>query len=406
MKKLFLIHQLNLCKRDGIVFHVIEVAAAFARKNFDVEVLSPSRGREDVGLPVPIRYLPMPPKMGVLSLLIYEVSLFFYLLFQPELWTRRAIIYIRRGTILILPELVGRIMGVPVVLEENGRIGMGYGRGIRKALGSVLIELKYRLATHIVAVQRRSEKSLLARIPALAPKVKVVPNGVNCDHFRPLSAQECRQSLHLQPLGERKYICFMGRFYSTRGVQFLLNAMPAILEQHPDAELLLVGDGVARRSLEQLVQELQISSNTRFIGFQPYDQLPLYIGASDVCVAPYTSWYGPEEHISPLKLYAYMACGRPVVLSDVPIEMDDRDKNKAALVVPTDSQEALAAGVSQLLDNPDLAAQMGSHGRSAALKRPWDRVAEEVLAMLEPSGLEAGGIPNAGGGGPAKGAGG
>jgi glycosyltransferase involved in cell wall biosynthesis len=405
MKKLFLIHQLNLCKRDGIVFHVIEVAAAFARKNLDVEVISPSRGREDIGLPVPIRYMPMPPKMGIMSLLIYEVALFFYLLFQPELWTRRAVIYIRRGTILILPELVGRILGVPVVLEENGMIGMGYGRGIRKALGRVLIELKYRLATHIVAVQRRSEKSLLEQIPSLAPKVKVIPNGVNTDHFRPLSMQECRQSLRLRPANERKYICFVGRFYSTRGVQFLLNAMPAILEHHPDAELLLVGDGVARHMLETLVQKLQISSNTRFVGFQPYDRLPQFIGASDICVAPYTSWYGPEDFISPLKLYAYMACGRAVVLSDVPIEMDEEDRESAALIVPTDSQESLAAGVVQLLDDPALAAQIGSHGRSVALKRPWDRVVDEVLAMLEPAVPDPEAIPDGGSAGSAKGAG-
>ena len=145
---------------------------------------------------------------------------------------------------------------------------------------------------------------------------------------------------------------------------------------------MVIGEGYFRPRLEDMAERLRISQNTLFVGFQTYELLPHYIGASDICLAPYTSAYGPEDTLSPLKLYAYMASARPVVISDVPVEVDPVDLERAAVVVPADSAEGLAEGILKLLNDSALAESMGESGRKIAMEYTWDRFADDVLQML------------------------
>jgi glycosyltransferase involved in cell wall biosynthesis len=391
--KMLVIHQLDLSRRDGIAFHVMELAQAFSRQGLEVEVLSPDRGCRDTGFALPVRYLPASRRRGFWGLAIFELALTLHLLFRRDLWRRRAILYLRRGSLLLLPELVGRLFRAPVLLEENGIATHALGKtslGMLTRIARWMLRLKYRAATTIVAVQEGSVNYVIDREPRARPKVLLVPNGVNVEHFRPLPKDECRTRLGLPWEGGAEIVCYVGNFPSKRGLPDLLKAMPAVLRKHPGAALLLVGGGKARPGLEQLAGELGIAARTLFAGFKTYEELPYYIGAADVCVAPYTSYYGRRDRIAPLKLYAYMACGRPVVLSDVPVQMDPAEKRSAALVVPAENPGELAQGLIHLLDNPNLAEEMGARGRTIAQAHTWDLAAQRILDHLYGEGAERG----------------
>jgi glycosyltransferase involved in cell wall biosynthesis len=120
----------------------------------------------------------------------------------------------------------------------------------------------------------------------------------------------------------------------------------------------------------------------------PYDRVPVYINASDVCAAPFILARNAKIGLSPLKLYEYMACGKPVVASDISGVADALEASKGGLPVPSENPEALAEAISKLLENPELRADMGSKGLSYVTENySWYSVAKQVDGVCK-SGLK------------------
>ena len=149
-------------------------------------------------------------------------------------------------------------------------------------------------------------------------KIDVIPNGANTKLFRPLNMLNSREQLDIDR--NDTVICFEGCFYAWQGLEYLIGTMPIILKKVPNTTLLIVGDeastgnGDSKRKLIGMVKELDLEKKVIFTGAVPYEEVPIYLNASDVCVAykkPRKSGY------SPLKLYEYMACARPVVASKI-----------------------------------------------------------------------------------------
>ena len=108
-------------------------------------------------------------------------------------------------------------------------------------------------------------------------------------------------------------VCFTGSLFPYQGVDLLIRAAPAILARDPAILFLIVGDGPRLRESMDLVKESEVAGSFHFTGRVPYQKVPLYINAADLCVAPkkpILSGY------SPLKLYEYMACGKPVIADE------------------------------------------------------------------------------------------
>jgi len=197
--------------------------------------------------------------------------------------------------------------------------------------------------------------------------------------FRVRELKEARECLGL-PL-QMRYVCFVGHFYPGRGLGILIEALPKIVQRVPDALLLLVGDGPLRKTLEEKVRQLDLEEYALFMGFQPPTKAALYIAASEVCLAPYDTLYASLTSLSPLKLYSYMACARPVVISDIPIECEGLVN--AARIVSPEQPDALAEAVVDLLNHPEEARRMGERGREIVEELyTWDIAAKKVLAVL------------------------
>jgi glycosyltransferase involved in cell wall biosynthesis len=112
----------------------------------------------------------------------------------------------------------------------------------------------------------------------------------------------------------------------------------------------------------------------------PYTKVPLYINASDVCVAPkipLTSGY------SPLKLCEYLACEKPVIASDVS-GFEILTEFNMGLLVPPEDEISLAQALIKLLDNPDLGRTMGRNGRNYVVEnRTWEKSASKITEHME-----------------------
>ena len=104
-------------------------------------------------------------------------------------------------------------------------------------------------------------------------------------------------------------MCFVGHLAAWQGVEFLIYASPLILGKCPEIRFLVVGDGVMRDKLLELVSEFGLADKFVFTGRVPYECVPLYINAADVCVAPFIRERNSKIGLSALKTYEYLACG-------------------------------------------------------------------------------------------------
>jgi glycosyltransferase involved in cell wall biosynthesis len=320
---------------------------------------------------------------------------------------RPPVIYARQHWLGILPLFTAKRLGIPYVAEFNGLRHRGIlSRNPRSVKGVIIRQLERWCAqwsTAIVVPSLSLAKrvaELLGNNPAIQNlssfthyasrftphTIFVIPNGIDPEIFRPIPQEEARRKLGLPTEG--LYVAYTGSLHIWQGVDVLLHAFARLVKKFPNCCLLVVGgqDEPNKDAYKRLAHELRITDHAIFVPFVPYEQSALYIAAADVCVAPYVSSYCEHGGGSPLKLYAYLSCGRPVVLSDLGefVDADLVRVSEAGLLVPPGDSEALAEAIAQLLADPNLRSEMGKRGREAILNGyTWEHNAERIEVVLK-----------------------
>lgn len=280
----------------------------------------------------------------------------------------------------VLPALLARGLGARFVFEVNGD-AFGEQRwrgGVLRALTILAADwVNCRLAHGVVAITPGLKTMVESRYGVPPAKVHLIPSGTDLEAIRPLDPRACRQELGLALDGA--LVAFLGLLYRHQGVQTLLAAAPEIVRQHPGTRILIVGDGPARRALEAQARALGLGASVAFVGRVPYERVALYLGAADCCVAPFVVQRGET---SPLKLFDYMAAGRPVVASAIPAIADLVEASGAIVPVPPDDARLLAEEVVALLRDPRRRQLLGEAGRRyVEAHHGWALLARRFLSL-------------------------
>jgi len=190
--------------------------------------------------------------------------------------------------------------------------------------------------------------------------VKLAP-GIDTDHFSPQDARALRNELGLT---EKKVIVSVGRLVHRKGQDVLIEAIPAIIEEVPEAHILMIGEGPYRGYLETRAKSLGIEDRITFIGRIQYADLPRYICAGDLFVMPSRSRLaGLEVEGLGIVYLEASACGLPVIAGDSGGAPDAVLEGETGLVVDGTSKSDVAAAVVKLLLDPDRSKAMGIRGR-------------------------------------------
>ena len=233
------------------------------------------------------------------------------------------------------------------------------------------------LSDKVIAVTPGIKANLESSYNIPGEKITVVSNGANTSLFKPLEQDACRNEFGMEL--ETPYICFVGNLAPWQGVEYLVKAAPSILSRFPECRFLIVGEGVMKNELLKLSRELGVADRFVFTGVVPYDRVPVYINASDICAAPFILARNAKIGLSPLKLYEYMACGKPVVASAISGVVDVLEASGGGIPVPPENPEALAEAISKLLENQELRTKLGSKGLSHVTENySWYSVAKQV----------------------------
>jgi glycogen(starch) synthase len=194
---------------------------------------------------------------------------------------------------------------------------------------------------------------------SLAHKSRVIYNGVNLEEFEKVSPY----------VGPRLYILAIGRHVPQKGFDVLLRAYAKAGSATHD--LLLAGDGPERAALESLAMELGIGDSVRFLGAVDHaTAVSLFTGCS-FFVLP-----SRHEPMGIVNLEA-MAAGKAVVASAVGGVPELLTQDQTGLLVPPENVDAMAAAISQLMNNADLRERFGRAGRRRADEFSWRALADQ-----------------------------
>jgi len=365
LRILFLAPDVNLDERDGQSVHTLAIGRAFASLGHEVLLLVSAGIAEptESGLEVAtIRNLGRAARADAFRLSS---------MFHPD------VVYERRSS----PKLglyVARRMGIPLFLEINGLVSQESNSPPSLSWRPRRLFRRYllRRCTKIFVPSAGLARAIAAESRLELRRFQVVPNGVDLALFKPIDTQLARHSLSWPETGW--IVTFVGKFVQWQGLETLLDA--ANLLRNRGLLWVLVGDGPLRDSIRRKVEESGLTGAVLMTGPLDHAQVPLAIAASDLCLAPFARVRNEMIEISPLKIFEYMAMGRPVIASDVP---GIREIVRAAgVVIEGDNARALANAVSALLANPAKREQMGRTGLENASQASWESRAKSILGAI------------------------
>jgi glycosyltransferase involved in cell wall biosynthesis len=176
-------------------------------------------------------------------------------------------------------------------------------------------------------------------------------------------------------------VAYAGHLYAWKGVDVLLQAIARL----PGVEGLVIGGHEAEPDLARVksrAASLGIGDRVRFTGMVPPAEVAQRLRRADVLVLPNPPSAISTRFTSPLKLFEYMATGRPIVASDLPAIREVLEDNVTALLVRAGDPEAIAEAVGRVVNDPALGARLARAAALAVSDYSWDRRAARIEALL------------------------
>jgi D-inositol-3-phosphate glycosyltransferase len=247
-------------------------------------------------------------------------------------------------------------------------------------------------ADRVVATSPQ-EKEHMRSLVSSKGNIDIIPCGTDIQQFGSIARSEARRQLGIAP--ESKVVLYVGRFDPRKGIETLVRAVSlSALRGKEDLKLIIGGgwregecDGKERDRIGSIVEELGLSDITSFPGGLSRDILPAYYAAADVCAVP--------SHYEPFGLVAIeaMACGTPVVASDVGGLKYTVVPRETGLLAPPKNEAAFASAIDRLLVDSVWRQQLGQAGRARVQTNfSWDGVASQLgqlyTQLLEKSAMK------------------
>jgi phosphatidylinositol alpha-mannosyltransferase len=198
---------------------------------------------------------------------------------------------------------------------------------------------------------------------------RIIPNGIDTQQF-------CIDAPQRKEFVDGKInILFVGRLEQRKGLGYLLNACAKIKNSLQNSRLIIVGPGtMLRHRYEKLVEDMGLTDNVVFVGFVPSYELPSYYRSADIFCAPAT---GGESF--GIVLLEAMACGKPVIATDIQGYASVLANSEEGLLVPPRDEKSLADALLSLLNDKNLRLKMGAKGRIKAEKYSWPNISRQVM---------------------------
>lgn len=241
-----------------------------------------------------------------------------------------------------------------------------------------LIESKNIRNADIVLSINEGLREYTIRMGADPDKTCVIRAGIDSKRFNPtINGKEIREKYGI---GEDDTVLFfMGWLYHFSGLKEVALELAKIKDKKPMIKLLIVGDGDAFDDLQKLREENHLDGQIIMTGKQPYESIPEFIAAADVCLLPA---YNNEimRDIVPIKFYEYMAMGKPVIATKLPGVMKEFGEGHGVIYVDR-SEDALKRAI-ELVEKGSIEEE-GRKAREFVEGNGWEKITDEFERVLK-----------------------
>ncbi len=284
-----------------------------------------------------------------------------------------------------------KIWKVPIVhmFHTLGKMKQRVARSDEEVEGEYRIAGEIRIlkeADRVVAATPAELAQLQWLYQADVSKIQIIPPGVDLSRFYPIPMDEAKEYIGIPPCN--RMLLFVGRIEPLKGLDVLLKAIAIMREngqwdQNPFCLAVIGGNedgdlsfqGSEQERLSAMRKEFGLTDLVAFLGKKSQDTLPYYYSAAEMVVVP--SHY---ESFGMVALEA-MACGTPVVASNVGGLAYLVQDGLTGFTVPVDDPQVLAARISKLLSDAELRAKMGKQAAEFAKGFGWNIIAKKIIAL-------------------------
>ena len=270
-----------------------------------------------------------------------------------------------------------RLLGLPCVVEVNAPLVEEQAAFRRLALEEAAKEIEAEVfaAADALTVVSTPLAGYVVDRGAEPARVRVIANAVDVDRFHPGVAPAV-----VPDIPDNAFVVgFVGSLKRWHGVDVLLEAFRRVKAVRAEAHLLVVGDGPKRGWIEGFVQGAQLTDAVTLTGWVDHGELAGLITRMDVATAPYPQ--SDNHYFSPLKLFEYMAAGRPIVASAIGQTADVVADGRTGMLVPPGDAAALADALIALHADPQMAARLAAGAADEGRRYDWKSNARVVLEM-------------------------
>jgi len=251
----------------------------------------------------------------------------------------------------------------------RGRIANQFMRRLAKLEGETA-----KNATLIVTISKYSLENIRKYYDVDKSKVRIVPNGVDAEKFKPTEDQQAAKRQF--GLDDQPVVLFVGSLIPRKGLHFLVEAAKKVVKQQADTKFVIVGDGPLKNQLLSDLGNANLSGNFAFLSGLNEDTLAAVYSCADVFVLP------SIQEGQGIVLLEAQASAKPVVAFNVGGVNEAVLRGETGLLVNRGNSDELADALLKLLSDRPLREKMGVRGRRFVVDNfTWDICAEKMLAV-------------------------
>jgi glycosyltransferase involved in cell wall biosynthesis len=250
----------------------------------------------------------------------------------------------------------------------------------RKKRFDTAVRFAFRYFDGLTMITEKMKNDLQIKAKGFQKKICVWSSGVDPDLFKPKNGVDLLSQPNLK---NRFVIMYHGVLSPKRGLQQAIDAIANVRKNHPEILLFLLGTGIAQEELQSQVRNLGLDNHVLIHPPVPYENVPKYINSIQVGLLPFPdldSW----NTSSPIKLYEYLAMGKPVIVTDIEAHRNSLGEFKSSFFIPDHQPESIVSGIEAVLKKKGELNALGKIARKKAIEEfTWDDQARRIKTYFE-----------------------
>jgi glycosyltransferase involved in cell wall biosynthesis len=254
-------------------------------------------------------------------------------------------------------------------------------RGVRRWFAEWATRLCLNTATRVICISSGLRDHLRRRWGVPDWKLSVVPCAADVEAFTPNG--RAARARHELGVATEPVVMWIGGFYPWHDLGLLLESFSHVLPRHPDAKLILVGDGPTRPTVARAIATAGLDHAVMMTGAVAHTRMPEMLSIADITVAPAAPVSASGGGTgTPLKLFEYMAAGKAIIATAVDQTAEVIRDGETGLLTPAGDAPALARALLTLLGDPAERDRLGTNARRRALaQHSWEHYTRSLEAI-------------------------